>query len=310
MRVSIKFLSFFCTFDLDSIGSIFFCFCLFCYTFPKPTNQKKKKKVCHLDIDLFGPDFHSHSNDSQQFSKDLFDRKYFHCRVISGFVSLRNFRFDIHSSQHLFNHSDLVFPNLEFIRDFLLVHQFQSDRSYSVNRTLGKFFPKLQGIFGHRRIENLTLYISHFDSSNRIDSVALNQICGPIKFFLSRPYFRHSPSYWRIIEHYHNRKIFSKNFPKLDWRHLLIIDDTNQNDQSRSRRESFDARLLFDDLIDEHSKLRASTLHVSIYEIDPRFYNYVENIEPKMEPKFCNQSSRSNLKSLINIDMISMKREH
>lgn len=205
---------------------------------------------------------------------------YSRCRVISGYVSLRRFTFTP------FNNliQNLVFTNLEYIRDFLLIYDFNSE--LNANVTLGEIFPRLRKIYGYTRIENLTLYISKFHSSDQINLYSLEEICGPVKFYISRPYFRHSPTYWRIVGKYGGQQYFSKNLTNFNIERVLV-------EQINTTIKSVDARLKFTNLISEYDRHRASNLHVSLYEIDPTFYYYTEMGKQDLQLSlFCNLSSR------------------
>lgn len=212
--------------------------------------------------------------------------QYEHCHIISGFVSLRHFYFNQNDSLLI----NLVFPNLEFIRDFLLIHNFRSiNDDLNVNITLGHIFPRLKRIYGYRRIDNIALTISNFWTSDHISIDSLQQVCGTVKILESRPYFRHSSTYWHLVDRYRNRKLFSK-MARFQSNYLIPVRTIN-DDENGSNIIGFDSQLRFDNIISTIKRRIYPILHASIYEIDPTFYSFVETGD-RRSTFFCNISSR------------------
>ncbi|KAH9491207.1 hypothetical protein DERF_015938 [Dermatophagoides farinae] len=268
-----------------------------CFNYEQIVKEYPRDQNCQINIDIDGRRFNKklpNNNNDDNFTKII--SQYEHCHIITGFVSLRHFYFDKNDSL-LFN--NLVFPNIEYVRDFLLVHNFRSfnedndDDDENVNITLGHIFPRLRRIYGYRRIDNIALSISDFWTSDHISFDSLQQVCGTIKVLSSRPYFRHSPTYWHLVDKYRNRRLFT-NMTRFQSDYVIpvrsIIDNHNE-----SNFIGIESQLRFDKLISTNKRRIYKILHVSIYEIDPTFYSFVETgIEPlsSSETFFCNTSSR------------------
>ncbi|XP_027194192.2 uncharacterized protein LOC113788925 [Dermatophagoides pteronyssinus] len=262
-----------------------------CFQFDQIVEKYPLNQICHENIEIDGRYFNKHlsfikENNGLPNNLTKLISQYEHCHIISGFVSLRHFYFNQNDSLLI----NLVFPNLEFIRDFLLIHNFRSiNDDLNVNITLGHIFPRLKRIYGYRRIDNIALTISNFWTSDHISIDSLQQVCGTVKILESRPYFRHSSTYWHLVDRYRNRKLFTK-MARFQSNYLIPIRTIN-DDENGSNIIGFDSRLRFDNIISTIKRRIYPILHASIYEIDPTFYSFVETGD-RRSTFFCNISSR------------------
>lgn len=189
--------------------------------------------------------------------------EYRNCRVLDGYLSLQSLRHKV------------VFPKLEVITGFLYLHDITTEW---YDDELSEMFPTLKAVLGQRRIMNLSLLITQYDSHSRLIRFRnLQRVCGPIKVDRSPTIcFRYSKTYWNLLEHYKASGLFGKMAPPLPRDDLEI---TQRNSLAMNATFNFHYN------ISKRTLMHSDLIRVSIFMLDPVFYRFVQ--DGRMEKTRC-----------------------